>query len=431
MSVVEKPVLRTQKSHVAGACIAAWIAFLGVGMGSAGHANASPNAQPQVIGGEPANPGTFPWLAFVAAEFAGGEGGVCTGSVVSSNLILTAAHCVVDRESGATRNPANYVVVTGNVNWTGAPREASAVDQILVYTSYKSSGALAGLGDAALLHLSSPIHAPPVRVAANKFWDKGTAALIAGWGATEFEQKDITAHLQWAFTVVQSDQYCFGSAPGFLPGAQLCAVEAASFKSGACYGDSGGPLLAQAPGREELVLIGVLRGGYGDCRTDMPNVFTRSDLIASWVSGQIKALAPPPPVPTPQTPVSTASIDAGRVEPLVLGRSQALALVRTALRQSFTRHFLKRRHYEIRCGRPSWYPQNRQRCEVSWVLGRRNYRGSVILSARLADGTPKVRATATIRRKSELCADGRYRGKIWCRVQTWKGMVEVPMNRPQ
>jgi secreted trypsin-like serine protease len=45
---------------------------------------------PKVVGGTEAQPGQFPWLV---AIYCGGKW-FCTGSLISENYVLTAAHCV-------------------------------------------------------------------------------------------------------------------------------------------------------------------------------------------------------------------------------------------------------------------------------------------------------------------------------------------------
>ncbi len=383
------------------------------------HADASFTAQPQVIGGEAAEPGAFPWLAFVR-----GGTGICTGSVVSSSLILTAAHCVVDPDSGATRDPADYVVVTGNVDWTEAPREMSAVAQILVNPVYEPGG-VRNRWDAALLHLSRPIQAPPIRFAETKIWNEGTVALIAGWGVTQFEQEDATEHLQWAPTIVQSDQYCLLNAPGFLPGIQLCAIEASGFESGACHGDSGGPLLAQAPSRQELMLIGVTKGAYGACRTDLPNLFTRSDSISAWINGRIKALNPPLPRVTPPPPSRVSPAASPRTP--TLGQLQAAAFSRQVLRRVFRKRYLAGRTFKTKCNRNLM--RNRQRCDVSWIHGSYVYEGWVQVTAQLHEGSRRLRAQYSIRWMNALCQTKPARVRmlrVYCGTRTKRGSIAEP-----
>jgi hypothetical protein len=268
-------------------------------------------AHAAIVGGKPAEKGTLPWLAWVA-DFRGEGLGVCTGTVVASNLILTAGHCAEDVETGAVNEPGGYRVVTGNVNWAApsTEKQVSLVSRVIVYPYYERSGPLEGWGDAALLVLAAPISSPPVPLATNadaELWQPGGAAVIAGWGRTYYEQGTLTELLQWAVTGVQGPEWCKNNAPGLHPVGQLCAINPPEYEVGTCEGDSGGPLLALRPGTHEFVEIGITSGGYGHCSTTAPDVFTRASLVSQWVRAWAEALKPPPPPATPQPPVTAAA----------------------------------------------------------------------------------------------------------------------------
>ena len=125
-----------------------------------------PFAQTSVIGGQVAEPGTFPWMAFVIYFRGNEEAGLCSGTVLAPNLILTAAHCAVDLETGVTNEASGYRVVTGNVDWAAPERQVSGVSQVVVFPHYKASATSPIVfGDAALLVLSTPTTAPTISLA--------------------------------------------------------------------------------------------------------------------------------------------------------------------------------------------------------------------------------------------------------------------------
>jgi hypothetical protein len=64
-----------------------------------------------------------------------------------------------------------------------------------------------------------------------------------------------------------------------------------------CSGDSGGPLLA-ADSNNSLLEIGVTSVGPTDCDTDTADYFTSVHPIEPWIASEIRAVAPPPPIPT-------------------------------------------------------------------------------------------------------------------------------------
>jgi secreted trypsin-like serine protease len=256
--------------------------------GKGGRPYRESSAHSSVVGGKMAAPGTFPWMAFVV-DLRGEEGIACSGTVVAPNLVLTAAHCAVNLETGATSEAAGYRVVTGNVNWASPERQVSDVSRVLVYPRFKIGRSSSGLGDAALLVLSTPTTASAISLATSanaKRLRTGTHAMIAGWGETHFGQTEPTESLMWARTVVEGNQ-CEG-----LRG-RICAIDFPKFKSGVCHGDSGGPLLAAGPHGQGLIEIGITQAVFSECTSRRPGIFTRADLISPWADRWISTLNPP------------------------------------------------------------------------------------------------------------------------------------------
>lgn len=270
----------------------------------------APAAQPQkrrahaaIIGGLEAAAGTFPWMAFIVDEHAG-YFDLCSGTVVSPNVVLTAGHCVENEETGTVNAPGDYAVVTGNVDWHGTPRQVSGVSRVIPDAGYLRTF---GVGDAGLLELSTPTTAPAIQLATwpsdEHVIEGGDLAVVAGWGKTFPEEEGLPLQLRWAETVIQRPRYCEEEAPTFFPSEELCAIDPPSFSTGTCFGDSGGPLIGPNPEGSGVVEIGLTSHGYGECSTERPSVFTRADWVASWVHSWVELLKPPPP-PPPSAPVS-------------------------------------------------------------------------------------------------------------------------------
>lgn len=260
-------------------------------------------AHATIIGGSPAKTGTFPWLAFIVDKQPEGTER-CTGTVVAPSLILTAGHCAENTETGVVNESSGYSVVTGNVEWASPERQVSAVSRVIVYPGFVRS---VDDRDAALLVLSPPTTAPAISLATwpsdSSILQAGTGALIAGWGETSSEQ--FAERLRWAETVVQGPEWCGGHVQRFYPESELCTIDPPSYSTGACSGDSGGPLIAKTPSGAP-VEIGVTVRASADCSTSHPTVFTRADLIASWVHEwveTVKSAATPTPAPTPRPAV--------------------------------------------------------------------------------------------------------------------------------
>jgi hypothetical protein len=288
---------------------------------SAGAAKGRPGAHPRrsahaaIVGGQSAQPGTFPWMAYVL-DVTGDTAEQCSGTVVAPNLVLTAGHCAENVQTGVVDEASGYQVTTGNVDWAApeTERQVSAVTRVIVCGCFDRHTTV---GDVALLQLSTPTSAPPITLASSP--PAGTAALLAGWGRTYFGQTTPVERLQWANTVVQSAQWCEREASPFSPESQACTIDPPARQTGACFGDSGGPLLMPQPSATGgMVQIGVASHVYGECATTDPSVFTRVDAVSAWVRGWVQALAGAPPA---STPLPTNLVAAPTLAGVASGRS--------------------------------------------------------------------------------------------------------------
>ena len=141
--------------------------------------------RPRVVGGTNAAQGQLPFMAFVADFASSTTTDICSGTVVSPNVILTAGHCTVDQSTWATDDRSNYAVVTGAADWTDTTlRHVSTVSRGHPYPGYNPGDQSS---DAGLLVLSQPIDAPSIALptSADQYLEAGgTGAWIAGWGET-------------------------------------------------------------------------------------------------------------------------------------------------------------------------------------------------------------------------------------------------------
>jgi secreted trypsin-like serine protease len=336
-----------------------------------------------VINGQEATAGTFPFMAFV--EFSNSEGiDLCSGTVVSSNVVLTAAHCVLNETFNVLRNPANFTVVTGNVDWASPARTISAVSAVAVDPSlaWTIPGYLAVRGDAAVLKLSSPIVAPPIKLATTRTWNTGTGAVMAGWGRTTGFGPAVET-LRVGEAGIQSPEYCNGKSPHFESAWVLCVQDFPNARYSVCHGDSGGPLLTAEPAGEPLEIGIASYVSNEECSPSSPQFYTRADAVAPWVTQKISEWTPPLPVqppiattttpsPAPTRPATTAPTTP--TLPVMTG-SLATGYANRALQLGMGGHFRGHSRYSVKCSNNA---TSSQRCSVSWTRGTYYY-GTVSL----------------------------------------------------
>jgi Trypsin len=342
----------------------------------------APGNRPRIIGGAGAVQSDWPFMAFIVYFDANGNPEFnCTGTVVAPNVVLTAGHCAVDETTGAPLDPSRFAVVTSSVDWTDtAQRQVSPVSEVIVNPAYDP---VSDESDAALLVLSKPTTATPIALATttDSYLDiGGTAAFIAGWGETFYDDPDITTLLQWAPTVVQSSGYCSQFDLYFDASSELCAVDPPDFLTGTCNGDSGGPLAAYGP-TGQLVEIGITTEGPVDCNTATADYFAATVPLDSWVAGWIQAVAPAPrspaPSPPPSPPASPSTQTSPPASPPTLPTmtfSQARRYVRQTVVGALGPRAKPAHSYTAKCARLS---STRFSCTIQFWHGPNDYYGTV------------------------------------------------------
>jgi trypsin len=390
---------------------------------TAGGAVAQPTTN--VVGGTEAAPGSFPFAAWIYYHDES-DNRVCTGTVVASNVILTAAHCVMRPNSGPVLSPAGFKVVTGSLHYLDPARTVSDVAGLAVSPTFRTEpGRPAPLeGDAAILILAQPTSAPPVRLAAARVWSLGMPVEYAGWGETH------TPNPGDGLRVGQTSiREAVADCGVYLSASLICTRDVPQFRDSPCYGDSGGPLLMTAPGTaSEPLQIGISAAlGSGTCSPEAAAYFTRVDTVASWVAAMIVANppapvpppsqpSPPHPSPPPPPPAPPAHATHREVRPRI-SADQARTKANAALLDRFGALLAARRGYKMVCHEINTH---KQECRVHWQTTGGHYRGTVtvfgvIVAGKVVWKTPyEITATTCVTTKA---ADGHPA----CRVRTLRG----------
>jgi len=198
---------------------------------------------------------------------------ICTGSIIDTDLVVTAAHCVaapaetlkivfaLDINGGIDKSAV--LPITGylaNPGWQG--ENSSGVDQHDI-ALIRVNGALpAGYHPATMLSSS-----------ASSAIKKGDLTELAGYGITNAATQDGAGTLREVSVKVSKQ---LGQTEVVLDQRQ---------GKGACHGDSGGPAFAKVGG--ELQLWGVTNRGYPDNAPDNCKeyaVYTRIEAYADFLS---------------------------------------------------------------------------------------------------------------------------------------------------
>ncbi len=245
--------------------------------------------------------------------------GKCTGTLIEPNIVLTAAHCVVDETTQKIIPYADSVKV-GFDRFDAATLEAAGTttitaDKVILdrgYIGLDSRHTTEDYGptspknhDVALIRLSqnAPAEFKPIPLArASEIAQYGNTLTLAGYGR-ESAAADATSGRLKSASVTLTD-----SGPDY-------AVITTEYGSGlGCYGDSGGPLLIRTP-LEGYKLAGVHNSGMGDCTG--ANAAARIADYADFLDQAMRRLGSSaahlftvaaPPAPTPPTPAPPTKV---------------------------------------------------------------------------------------------------------------------------
>jgi V8-like Glu-specific endopeptidase len=272
MSLFKTPQTRTARRLASLAAAAATIAATSLAF--AAPADAAPRqlddatANASVVGGY--FPSTqWPWMAALVTPGAGSDyqRHFCGGTLVHARLVVTAAHCVVDKTTNRVKAPSQVEVVLGKRKLSAPGGEHIAVQHVQVHSSYNNPRRFSH--DVALLYLASPSAQTPAALGSpSTQLYQGNVVTAMGWGLVQGNSPYGTHHADDVKAVdlgVWGDTACANSSVGssYDPATMICAGWSDTADT-ICSGDSGGPLMyVDTAGTWRL--IGVTSWAKTDC----------------------------------------------------------------------------------------------------------------------------------------------------------------------
>jgi trypsin len=244
-----------------------------------------------IVGGQTVSPTEYP--SVVALEDSPGNW-FCTGTLIASDWVLTAAHCVAD-------GPATGL----NVRFDDPDVNDAAGGIVVAVSEVHANPEFdweAWDNDIALLRLATPVtdRAPtPIHRDAIPF---ATQVIDVGYGVAD--NNDGGGGLLRSVEKVTAD--CAGANDPTVSGDVLICMDASDGR-GSCFGDSGGPTFARINGA--LVVAGVTSGGTGDlCGAGWDlytSVFAEMPFVDTTMSAPPTGGNPDPMNPDPTGPGGT------------------------------------------------------------------------------------------------------------------------------
>jgi uncharacterized repeat protein (TIGR01451 family) len=255
--------------------------------------------QPDIIGGEKALPGAWPWQAALIHSDATNlyDGQYCGAVLVDEFWVLTAAHCVDNYDT------ADFDVALGVYNLLDPEPNAQRISpsNIIINPDYDPD---LYDSDIALIRLETPavitegedggLPVQPVDLVAQDAGSLvGILSTVTGWGNRLGQPdpggSDYPETLYQVKLPIVSNEACSQAFENNylyadITDNMMCAGFIYKGGHDSCYGDSGGPLVIQDPGSEEWQLAGLVSWGYGCGLPGLPGVYTRVSEFTTWVT---------------------------------------------------------------------------------------------------------------------------------------------------
>lgn len=245
-------------------------------------ATTTATATTRIVNGIDAPPGKYPWFAHLKIRLSNGIEWGCGGTLIHSDIVMTAAHCFSQEEEDTASIIKTTIYINAtNFNHYNTAQDSGVhirlVERTILHPDYRHNESSSYQNDLALVHLKEPISIvpplslndnPSIPTALSDVIVIGFGILQEGGGATAgilIPDRLQQVTLRPTFT---------SSCPTVLAEAtngvisinetiQICTI---GQNKDSCKGDSGGPVLFYDAGNEIFRQVGIVSFGVGCAR---------------------------------------------------------------------------------------------------------------------------------------------------------------------
>uniref|UniRef100_A0A8D2DSB3 Peptidase S1 domain-containing protein n=1 Tax=Sciurus vulgaris TaxID=55149 RepID=A0A8D2DSB3_SCIVU len=229
----------------------------------------------RIVGGRPAESGKWPWQVSLQVE----NQHICGGSLISNQLVLTAAHCIYGH--------LEYTVKLGIGDLRFERAVVVPVKDVVVHQYYAAFGFIEN--DIALALLAFPVNystfIQPICLPEKAFLvEANTLCWVTGWGKLHELGPDILQEVELSIIRYEECNDIFQrkmkTRAQLVKEGTVCGYNEEGKDS--CQGDSGGPLVCEF--NETWIQVGIVSWGIGCGRQGYPGVYTEVSFYRDWLT---------------------------------------------------------------------------------------------------------------------------------------------------
>uniref|UniRef100_A0A3B3RGG3 Prothrombin n=1 Tax=Paramormyrops kingsleyae TaxID=1676925 RepID=A0A3B3RGG3_9TELE len=255
----------------------------------------------RIVKGLDAEVGSAPWQVMLYKKSP--QELLCGASLISSQWVLTAAHCILYPAWGKNYTTDDILVRLGKHSRTKFERgieKIVAIDRIIVHPKYNWQKNLNR--DIALLHMKKPVSFTPQihpiclpnKGITRTLLFSGYKGRVTGWGNLKEtwnpDQHSLPSILQQIHLPIVEQDTCRASTNIPITDNMFCAgyKPEDSTRGDACEGDSGGPFVMKNPDDNRWYQIGIVSWGEGCDRDGKYGFYTHVFRMMRWLKKVIE-----------------------------------------------------------------------------------------------------------------------------------------------
>ncbi|EFA08591.1 collagenase isoform X1 [Tribolium castaneum] len=231
----------------------------------------------EVINGNDAQKGQFPWQVLVASSTPDNNDVVCSGAIISHDWILTSAYCVYEMDS--------VTVFPGIIDLNDISGPMIDAKTVIVHEDYNNKTLENDIG---LVKLESSLvfdETIQVITLSEDVIGDAVNVTISGWGHSNDDQDNLTTILQYATVPTIKNSECAKFYGSDVVTSNVLCTHNSDLVKGPCLNDGGAPLIINAGTDPQHVGIFSFLGEHG-CEKNYPAGYTRTASYLNWVKNK-------------------------------------------------------------------------------------------------------------------------------------------------